>query len=87
MELKELKAPAVSSVKKQPVRCIQARRGIELGVAKKQIQLLSSVSFWLEHFQTRSSGFENELQGRKRQFLLLKVKMLSACAGDLFYSS
>ena len=46
-----------------------------------------SVSFWLEHFQTQSSGFENERQGRKRQFLLLKVKKLPACAGDLFYSS
>ena len=33
----------------------------------------------------QSSGFENELQGRKRQFLLLKVKKLPAC--DLSYSS
>ena len=48
---------------------------------------MKQLSFWLEHFQTQSSGFENERQGRKRQFLLLKVKTLPACAGDLFYSS
>ena len=49
--------------------------------------IMKQLSFWLEHFQTQSSGFENERQDRKRQFLLLKVKTLPACAGDLFYSS
>ena len=52
-----------------------------------QLTRRDSVSFWLEHFQTQSPGFENEQQGRKRQFLLLKVKKLPAYAGDLFYSS
>ena len=62
-------------------RVLTADPILEAGISKY------SVSFWLEHFQTQFPGFENERQGRKRQFLLLKVKTLPGCAGDLFYCS
>ena len=59
---------------------------LEAGISKY------SVSFSLEHFQTQSPGFEinqkvENCLSAGLQFLLLEIKTLPACAGDLFYSS